>query len=100
MPFEHVDRMKHPRPLLGFKRAYEVNVLELMAAGDMLVLCTDGVSDHGSGGMPYVGERLDEWFRARAHLPIRELADSLAVDVRDFGPLQDDASFVIVRKTT
>jgi serine phosphatase RsbU (regulator of sigma subunit) len=99
MPFEHVDRMKHPRPLLGFKREYEVNVLELMGAGDMLLLATDGVSDHGSGKTPYMGERLEEWFRARAHLPIRELVDLLAADLRGFGPLRDDASFVIVRKT-
>ena len=102
MPFEHVDRMKHPRPPLGFKRGYEVNVLELMGAGDMLLLATDGVSDHGSGrtpSMPYLGERLEGWFRDRAHLPIRALVDLLAADVRGFGPLRDDASFVIVRKT-
>jgi serine phosphatase RsbU (regulator of sigma subunit) len=103
MPFEHVDRRKHPRPLLGFKRGYQVNVLELMGEGDMLLLCTDGVSDHESGRapfMPYMGERLEAWFRARAHLPIQELVDDLAGDIRDFGPLRDDASFVIVRKTS
>jgi serine phosphatase RsbU (regulator of sigma subunit) len=99
MPFEHIDRMKHPRPLLGFKRGYEVNVLELMGAGDMLLLCTDGVSDHGSERTAYMGERLEGWFRARAHLPIRKLVDSLAADIRAFGPLRDDASVVIVRKT-
>jgi serine phosphatase RsbU (regulator of sigma subunit) len=99
MPFEHIDRMKHPHPLLGFKRRYEVNVLELMGSGDMLLLCTDGVTDHASGQTPYVGERLEDWFRARARLPIRELVDSLAADIRSFAPLRDDASVVIVRKT-
>lgn len=98
MPFEHIDRARQPHPLFGYKRRYEVNV-HLIESGDMLLLCTDGVTDHAAGTTPYMGERLEEWFRTRASLPLGEIVDSLAADLREFGPLQDDASIVIVRKT-
>jgi serine phosphatase RsbU (regulator of sigma subunit) len=99
MPFEHIDRARRPRPLLGFKHRYEVNVLDLMGSGDMLLLCTDGVTEHASGMEPYVGERLEAWLRAHKQQPIRQLVDSLAADIRAFGPLKDDASVVIVRRS-
>ena len=99
MPFEHIDRTRKPHPLLGYKRRYEVNVLDLIGSGDMLLLCTDGVTDHIAGAMPYMGERLEEWFVKHATLPLGEIVDLLAADLSEFGPLQDDASIVIVRKT-
>jgi serine phosphatase RsbU (regulator of sigma subunit) len=76
-----------------------VNVLDLMGSGDMLLLCTDGVTEHASGMEPYVGERLEAWLRAHKQQPIRQLVDSLAADIRAFGPLKDDASVVIVRRS-
>ncbi|HXV61492.1 MAG TPA: PP2C family protein-serine/threonine phosphatase [Vicinamibacteria bacterium] len=98
MPFEHIDRTKQPRPPLGFKRRYEVNVLNLIGSGDMLLLCTDGVTDHASGKAPYIDDRLEAFFRAHKDRPIDEFVDSLAADIREFAPLHDDASFVVVRK--
>ncbi len=99
MPFAHIDRTRQPHPLLGYKRRYEVNVMDLIGSGDMLLLCTDGITDHTAGTTSYMSERLEEWFRTHARLPLGEIVDSLAADLREFGPLKDDASIVIVRKT-
>lgn len=100
MPFEHIDRSRQPHPLLGFHKRYEVNMLELMAAGDVLLICTDGLTDHAANGVPYIGARLEQRFQEYKDRPLRDLADCLQSDIREFGPIKDDLSVVMIRKTS
>lgn len=100
MPFEHIDRARQPHPLLGFHSTYEVNVLELIGVGDVILICTDGLTDHAVNGVSYVGARLEERFRKYKDRPLQELVDRLESDIREFGPVKDDLSVVLIRKTS
>lgn len=100
MPFEHIDRARQPHPLLGFHSTYEVNMLELIGAGDVLLICTDGLTDHAANGVRYIGARLEQRFREYKDRPLQDLANRLESDIREFGPTKDDLSVVMIRKTS
>ena len=89
---EHVD----PGPL-GYKRPYEVSEVDLLEAGDLLLLYTDGFAEHG--GERYLEERAEtvlESVRARS---APEICERLKEDLLDFAAPEDDISFVVVKKT-
>jgi serine phosphatase RsbU (regulator of sigma subunit) len=100
MPFEHIDRARQPHPLLGFHTKYEVNMIELIGVGDILLMCTDGLTEHAANGIPYIRARLEQRFREYNDRPLRDLADRLESDIREFGPIKDDLSVVMIRKTS
>ena len=100
MPFKHIDRARQPHPLLGFHSTYEVNVLELIGVGDVMLICTDGLTDHAADGVSYVGARLEERFREYKDRPLQDLVGCLESDIHEFGPVEDDVSVVLIRKTS
>lgn len=92
-----VDRNAAPGHPLGFKGRYEMNHWHLMGAGDILVLHTDGLSDHGSGDARYFPERLEQQLREVKDRSARDIFDAIVADVPAFGPRSDDISLVIVK---
>ncbi|HEY7531246.1 MAG TPA: PP2C family protein-serine/threonine phosphatase, partial [Nitrospiraceae bacterium] len=99
-PFEHIDRARQPHPLLGFQRGYEINMVDLIGVGDTLLICTDGLTDHAANGIPYIGAQLEQRFWECKDRPLQDLARCVESDVREFGPIRDDLSVVMVRKTS
>ena len=100
-PFEHIDRAREPHPLLGFHSAYEANVLQLMGVGDILLIFTDGLTDHFANGAFYVGARLEGRFREyNHHSALQDLANRIELDIRESGVVEDDVSIVLIRKTS
>ncbi len=84
-----------------FKDDYEVSQIDLMGRGDILLLYTDGLSDHQRGeGEYYFPQRLERTLAAGKALPARDLAERIRLDMLDFGPPGDDVSLVIIKKTT
>ena len=51
-----MDELVDPGPL-GYKRPYEVSEVDLLEAGDLLLLYTDGFTEHG--GDRYLAERAE-----------------------------------------
>ncbi len=88
-------------PLLGVKEKYTVNEINLMGRGDILVLYTDGLSDHrDAGGKKYFPQRFEEMLRANKHLPARAIFDQVKADLLAFNPSpDDDVTVVIIKKT-
>ncbi len=91
-----LDRAKHPS-LVHYKKRYEVNEINLLAVGDILLLHTDGLAEHAGGDyfpgavetlLSQVGDVSSEQICAR-------LRDSLLAAARP----QDDISVVVIRKT-
>lgn len=74
-----------------------MNHWHLMGAGDILVLHTDGLSDHGSGDARYFPERLEQQLREVKDRSARDIFDAIVADVPAFGPRSDDISLVIVK---
>ena len=88
-------------PLLGVKERYTVNEINLMGHGDILLLYTDGLSDHRDAkGRKYFPGRLEEVLRANKRLPARAIFEKVREDLLAFNPSpDDDVTAVIIKKT-
>jgi serine phosphatase RsbU (regulator of sigma subunit) len=87
-------------PLLGVKEKYTVNEINLMGSGDILILYTDGLSDHrDDGGQRYFPGRLEQRLRETKHLPARDIFHGIREDMLRFNDRpEDDVTFVIIKK--
>ena len=83
---------------LGYKESYTANEISLMGNGDILVLYTDGLSEHQNGGQPYFPGCLEACLREGKDRSARELCDQIVEDVRRFGELEDDLTLVLIKR--
>jgi serine phosphatase RsbU (regulator of sigma subunit) len=83
---------------LGFKDHYQENKWLLMGAGDILLLHTDGLTDHRRDEEAYFPSHLERALRQVAHLRSREIFDAIKADFLDFARPTDDVSLVIIKR--
>ena len=82
-----------------FKPDYEVNQINLMGHGDILLLYSDGLSEHQRGDNEYYfPERLQTTLTAVKHLSARDILKRIRSDMLDFSPPTDDVSLVVIKK--
>jgi serine phosphatase RsbU (regulator of sigma subunit) len=96
--FNVIDRNTTPS-LLGFKERYEMNEWTLMGRGDILLLHTDGLTEHEGPGGRYFPARLEQCVRRVKHLDARQIYDAINADLVDFAPPLDDVSVVVIKVT-
>lgn len=92
-----IDRTAAPATALGFKDRYEMNHWHLMGAGDILLLHTDGLSEHGGAENPYFPRRLEQQLRDLKHLPARGIYEGITQGLIAHGPPSDDVSIVVIK---
>ena len=92
-----IDRSRLGDSMLGFKNRYETNEWWLMGSGDILLLHTDGLTEHSRGGEHYCPERLEHTLRAAKDGTAREIVDAIQADLLDFATLADDVSLVVIK---
>ena len=97
MPSFNVIDRSVTESLLGFKERYEMNEWALMGRGDILILHTDGLSEHRTHDQPYFPGRLEQTLREVKHLAAREIYEAIKKDVIAFGPPADDVSLVVIK---
>lgn len=97
MPSFNVIDRSVTTSLLGFKERYEMNEWTLMGRGDILILHTDGLSDHRRQDQPYYPGPLEQTLRDVKHLGAREIYEAIKKDVSAFGQPADDISLVIIK---
>lgn len=85
--------------LLGFKEKYKLNEWRLMGAGDILLLCTDGLLEHARDGEPYFPLHLEETVREVKHKKAKEIVAAIKMDALDFARPSDDISIVVIKRT-
>lgn len=95
---DDIDR-RTMTPPLGFKERYEVNEISLMGGGDILVLFTDGLSEHSNGRTDYFPSRLESILRREKDRSAREIYEGIRDDLLAFSPPRDDISFVVIKRT-
>lgn len=84
---------------LGYKRKYTVYEMNLMGSGDILVLFTDGLSEHGMENENlYFPNHLETALKAVKHKNAEEIYHHIKEDLLNFTKPQDDLSLVIVKK--
>jgi serine phosphatase RsbU (regulator of sigma subunit) len=79
------------------RQPYEVNEIHLLSPGDILLLYTDGLSDHAKGS--FFPARVERLLAACGDASAREICDRLREEILHAAPPSDDVSFVVVKKT-
>ncbi len=95
---DDIDKRRHFSQI-GYKEKYTVNEINLMGVGDIIVLYTDGLSEHRRNGEEYFPGNLEEILRRTKDLASREIFDAVKGDLARFAPPQDDLSYVVIKKT-
>lgn len=98
VPSEEDPDKKHHYSYLGYKKKYSVNEINLMGSGDIILLYTDGLSEHRQKGKYYFHTRLEGTLKSTKQLSAREIFSHLKEDILAFGPPRDDISFVVIKK--
>lgn len=92
-----IDRNTDTTGALGFKKRYAINRWQLMGAGDILLLHTDGLAEHSRDEAPYYPERLEDCVRQMKDRAARDIFDAVMQDVTTFSEPTDDISLVVVK---
>jgi len=92
-----IDRSRTESPL-GFAGRYELNDWSLMGAGDILLLYTDGLSEHHRAGDPYAPLHFEDTVRRSKHQSAREIYDAVIEDLLAFETPADDVSVVVIKR--
>lgn len=90
------DRRRHPT-LHGYKRRYQINEINLLATGDILLLHTDGLSEHADG--EFFPARVESLFGEWGDVSAAELCDRLRETILQEAPPNDDVTVVVFKKT-
>ena len=85
--------------VLGFKERYQLNEWKLMGTGDILLLYTDGLLEHGDGNESYFPRHLEAKVREVKHRNAREIFEEIKSHLLGFAERTDDISFVIIKRT-
>jgi len=95
---DDVDISRNLGPL-GYKPRYTVNEVNLMGAGDLLLLMTDGITEHeNSSHVPFVPDRLEDVLRRVKHLSPKAVYEAILEGAAAFGPQSDDMTLVVVKR--
>ncbi len=96
-----IEQAGHPGTLLGIREEVDLADHRVhLAAGDVLVLCTDGVTERRDGARMFGEERLASLLRTTAPgASAEQVALALEGAVAEFGaePPQDDVAIVVIR---
>jgi serine phosphatase RsbU (regulator of sigma subunit) len=96
--FDTIDREVLSGAVLGFKDHYQTNEWTLMGAGDILLLHTDGLTDHAAGEESYFPNRLEDVLRRVKDGSARDIYQAIQDDLLAFAKPADDVSVVVVKK--
>jgi serine phosphatase RsbU (regulator of sigma subunit) len=83
--------------LLAAKKNYEVNQLDLLAPGDLMVLSTDGLAEHGGGN--FITDVLEDLLREAADEDADSICRRIEQAVVRLGKPEDDITAVVVKRT-
>jgi serine phosphatase RsbU (regulator of sigma subunit) len=84
--------------MLGFKKDYTVNEIDLLAQGDILLLYSDGLSEHGDG--KYFPDHVERALTQVQDEPSEAICRHLRRDLEAFAKPTDDISLIVIKKTT
>lgn len=82
---------------LESKQPYTVNEIDLLAQGDILLLYTDGLSEHAGG--EYFPAAIEQTLARVRDQSASIICKKLKQDVLAVAPATDDISFVVIKKT-
>lgn len=90
------DRRRNPH-LHGYVRRYQVNEINLLAPGDILLLHTDGLSEHADGA--FFPAEVEPILAESAHCSAAEIGERLRGALVAKAPPDDDVTVVVLKKS-
>jgi serine phosphatase RsbU (regulator of sigma subunit) len=87
-----------PDSPLGFKDRYTLNDWSLMGAGDILLLHSDGLSEHRCGEEDYFPGHLEQTVRRVKNRPAQAIYEAVTADLVAFSAPADDVSLVVIKR--
>ena len=100
LPSFHVTDRQRTESLMGFKERYEMNEWVIMGEGDILLLHTDGLTEHCRGADDhYFPARLEQTIREVKGLTAEKIFDAVMADMLAYAPPSDDVSLVVIKRT-
>jgi serine phosphatase RsbU (regulator of sigma subunit) len=96
LPSDEDAEQRYPS-LVGYKKRYTVNEINLLGSGDVLLLHTDGLSEHADGEF-FPGEVERCLLEADSH-SAKTTCSMLQERIDRHGPPSDDCSYVVIKKT-
>ncbi len=96
---EDIDK-RATQSVLGYKTKYQVYQIKLMAEGDILLLYTDGLSEHTKGDEEYFPNHLETKLREVKDRSAREIFQSIKEDLIEFGKPEDDISYIVIKRNS
>lgn len=88
------------KSILGYKKEYTTNRIDLMGNGDILLLYTDGLLElTNSKGEMFFLDRLKNVLRENKFLPSEGICSSIREEIFNFSQdIQDDITYVVIKK--
>ena len=77
---------------------YELNDWSLMGNGDILLLCTDGLTEHSRAGEPFVPDHLEQTMRRIKQESAGTIYEAVLDDALAFATPTDDLSLVVIKR--
>ena len=96
--FPAADRRRRER-VFGpstLRPSHVVNEIDLLGSGDILLLATDGLTEHAEGR--FVSEALEPTLGRAKNRRASEICESLREAALSFGPPTDDITFVVIKR--
>lgn len=85
---------------LGYKKEYSINEINLMGVGDILLVFSDGFSEHTDhGGLGFIESHLEQELRRYKKLSAKEIYQIIINDFLKFAKPTDDVSLVVIKRT-
>jgi len=82
-----------------FKKDYALNEISLMGRGDILLLYSDGLSEHqDSNNRFFFPDFLESKIAEVKERPALEIYEALLDEILAFAPPSDDISFIVIKK--
>jgi serine phosphatase RsbU (regulator of sigma subunit) len=82
---------------LKSKGDYQVNQVDLLSPGDLMLLSSDGLAEHAGGD--FFRTTLEDVIRGAVGEDAESICRRIEKAVRDHGPQEDDISAVVVKRT-
>ena len=84
---------------LGYKKAYTISEINLMGVGDILLLFSDGFSEHMNDfGERFAERRLEEILRRQKGDSAQSIFGTLMEELQGFATPDDDVTLVVIKR--
>lgn len=92
-----IDR-RNNKSVLGYKDPYRLNEIDLIGSGDIMLIYTDGLSEHEKDEEEYFPTHVENVLRVHKLESAKDIFEALKADLLDFNDPDDDISFVVIKR--